>query len=56
MAQASRRSGTNTSPQIVVTSPQGPVVRDARLEELLVAHQAVWTASALQSRAAQCDV
>lgn len=36
------------SPQIVVTSPQGPVVRDARLEELLAAHRQFGTASALQ--------
>lgn len=35
-------------PQIVVTSPQGPVVRDARLEELLAAHRQFGTASALQ--------
>ena len=41
MAQAS-------SPQIVVTSPQGPVVRDARLEELLAAHRQFGTALALQ--------
>ena len=34
--------------QIVVTSPQGPVVRDARLEELLAAHRQFGTASALQ--------
>jgi len=38
----------NASPQIVVTSPQGPVVRDARLEELLAAHRQFGTASALQ--------
>ena len=37
-----------SSPQIVVTSPQGPVVRDARLEELLAAHRQLGTASALQ--------
>ena len=36
------------SPQILVTSPQGPVVRDARLEELLAAHRQFGTASALQ--------
>ncbi|CDS50177.1 Sigma factor RpoE negative regulatory protein RseA [Polaromonas sp. CG9_12] len=34
--------------QIVVTSSQGPVVRDARLEELLAAHRQFGTASALQ--------
>ena len=37
-----------SSPQIVITSPQGPVVRDARLEELLAAHRQFGTASALQ--------
>lgn len=37
-----------SSPQIVVTSPQGPVVRDARLDELLAAHRQFGTASALQ--------
>ncbi|MBH2020200.1 MAG: sigma-E factor negative regulatory protein [Burkholderiales bacterium] len=37
-----------SSPQIVVTSTQGPVVRDARLEELLAAHGQFGTASALQ--------
>ena len=37
-----------SSPQIVVTSPQGAVVRDARLEELLAAHRQFGTASALQ--------
>ena len=35
-------------PQIVVTSPQGPVVRDARLEELLAAHKQFGATSALQ--------
>jgi len=35
-------------PQIVVTSPQGPVVRDARLDELLAAHRQFGAASALQ--------
>ncbi|CAN5320128.1 RseA family anti-sigma factor [soil metagenome] len=37
-----------SSPQIVVTSSQGPVVRDARLEELLAAHRQFGIASALQ--------
>jgi sigma-E factor negative regulatory protein RseA len=37
-----------SSPQIVISSPQGPVVRDARLEELLAAHRQFGTASALQ--------
>lgn len=35
-------------PQIVVTSPQGPMVRDARLEELLAAHKQFSATSALQ--------
>ena len=37
-----------SSPQIVVNSSLGPVVRDARLEELLAAHRQFGTASALQ--------
>lgn len=37
-----------SSPQIVVTSPQGPMVRDARLEELLAAHKQFGATSALQ--------
>ena len=36
------------APQIVVASPQGPVVRDLRLEELLTAHRQFGTATALQ--------
>ena len=31
-----------------MTSPQGPVVRDARLEELLAAHKQFGATSALQ--------
>ena len=34
--------------QVVVASPQGPVLRDARLEELLAAHRQLGGASALQ--------
>ena len=34
--------------QVVVTSPQGPMVRDARLEELLAAHRQLGGNSALQ--------
>jgi sigma-E factor negative regulatory protein RseA len=34
--------------QIVVSSPQGPMVRDARLEELLAAHRQLGGNSALQ--------
>ena len=37
-----------SSPQIVVTSPQGAMVRDARLEELLAAHKQFGATSALQ--------
>ncbi|MEP6587842.1 MAG: sigma-E factor negative regulatory protein [Polaromonas sp.] len=37
-----------SSPQIVVTSQQGPMVRDARLEELLAAHKQFGTTSAFQ--------
>ena len=37
-----------SSAQIVVSSPQGMMVRDARLEELLVAHKQFGAASALQ--------
>jgi len=36
------------SQQVVVASPQGPVVRDARLEELLAAHKQLGGTSALQ--------
>ena len=35
-------------PQVVVASPQGPMVRDARLEELLAAHKQLGGATALQ--------
>ncbi len=34
--------------QVIVASPQGPIVRDARLEELLAAHKQLGAASALQ--------
>ena len=34
--------------QVLVASPQGPMVRDARLEELLAAHKQLGGASALQ--------
>ena len=36
------------SQQVVVASPQGPIVRDARLEELLAAHKQLGGTSALQ--------
>lgn len=38
-----------TQPVLVVASPQGPVVRDARLEEMLAAHRQLGGASALQA-------
>lgn len=37
-----------SSQQVVVASPQGPMVRDARLEELLAAHRQLGSNSALQ--------
>jgi sigma-E factor negative regulatory protein RseA len=36
------------APQVIVDSPQGPIVRDARLEELLAAHKQLGGTSALQ--------
>ena len=36
---ASQLSQTPTAEQVVVSSPQGPIVRDARLEELMAAHK-----------------
>lgn len=39
----------STSAVLVVASPQGPVVRDARLEELLAAHRQLGGASVLQA-------
>lgn len=38
----------SASQQIVIASPQGPIVRDARLEELLAAHKQLGGTSALQ--------
>jgi sigma-E factor negative regulatory protein RseA len=38
-----------TPPVLVMASPQGPMVRDARLEELLAAHRQLGGASALQA-------
>lgn len=37
--------GTPTAAQIVVSSPQGPIVRDARLEELITAHKQLGSSS-----------
>lgn len=45
MAQDSAPAGGQ---KIVVASPQGPMVRDARLEELLAAHKQMGGTSALQ--------
>ncbi len=39
----------DSSQVLVVSSPQGPVVRDARLEELLAAHRQLGGTSALQA-------
>ncbi|GBU15588.1 hypothetical protein AwPolaro_09660 [Polaromonas sp.] len=36
------------SEQVIVASPQGPMVRDPRFEELLAAHQQLGGTSALQ--------
>ena len=41
--------GTTQPSVVVVASPQGPVVRDARLEELLAAHRQFGSMSALQA-------
>lgn len=41
-------SPTSAQQVVVVASPQGPVVRDARLEELLAAHKQLGGTSALQ--------
>lgn len=40
--------GASSQQQVLVASPQGPMVRDARLEELLAAHRQLGSASALQ--------
>ena len=45
LAQAS----VATPPVLVVASPQGPMVRDARLEEMLAAHRQLGGASVLQA-------
>ncbi len=45
---ASPQLAQASAPQIVVTSAQGPMVRDARLEELLAAHKQFGAASAFQ--------
>jgi sigma-E factor negative regulatory protein RseA len=49
LAPASLRQLAQSSfPQILVNSPQGPMVRDARLEELLAAHKQFGATSAFQ--------
>lgn len=47
-AAAPQLAQAPVSQQVVVASPQGPVVRDARLEELLAAHKQLGGTSALQ--------
>ena len=50
-AQLAKAPVVNQSalPVLVVASPQGPMVRDARLEELLAAHRQLGGASVLQA-------
>lgn len=47
-AAAPQLAQATNSPQVVVASPQGLMVRDARLEELLAAHAQLGGSSALQ--------
>lgn len=47
-ASAPQLAQAASSPQVVVASPQGMMVRDARLEELLAAHAQLGGSSALQ--------
>ena len=47
LAQSGSIAGGDAPQQIVVASPQGPMVRDARLEELLAAHKQLGATSAL---------
>ncbi|WP_228778505.1 MULTISPECIES: sigma-E factor negative regulatory protein [unclassified Polaromonas] len=47
-AAAPQLAQAPVSQQVLVASPQGPVVRDARLEELLAAHKQLGGTSALQ--------
>ena len=47
-ASAPQLAQTSGVQQVVVASPQGPMVRDARLEELLAAHKQLGGTSALQ--------
>ncbi len=48
MPAAAPQLAQGSAQQVVVASPQGPIVRDARLEELLAAHKQLGGASALQ--------
>ena len=47
LAQLGALAGGTSPQQVVVASPQGLMVRDARLEELLVAHKQLGATSAL---------
>lgn len=47
-AAAPQLAQAPVSQQVLVASPQGPMVRDARLEELLAAHKQLGGTSALQ--------
>ncbi|MES2912028.1 MAG: sigma-E factor negative regulatory protein [Pseudomonadota bacterium] len=42
-------ASSQTAQQVLVASPQGPMVRDARLEELLAAHRQLGGTSVLQA-------
>lgn len=48
MPAAAPQLAQGPAQQVLVASPQGPIVRDARLEELLAAHKQLGGASALQ--------
>ncbi|UUZ78332.1 sigma-E factor negative regulatory protein [Polaromonas sp. P1(28)-13] len=48
LAQVAQVAQVSVPQQVLVASPQGPMVRDARLEELLAAHKQLGGASALQ--------
>ena len=47
LAQLGTLAGDVAPPQVVVASPQGLMVRDARLEEMLAAHKQLGATSAL---------
>lgn len=48
-APAPQLAGGPATEQVIIASPNGPVVRDARLEELLAAHRQLGGATALQA-------